>query len=103
MNILKFTAIWLRFDKLRLSIHKTKINRQNLEKRFHDSSFAGLIYFFNSTRNEFEVFFSQKVVKGFLHSIYKIILLCVCVCRRVSGGVIKLLFSISISGFPVNL
>lgn len=48
-------------------------------------------------------FFSQKVVKGFLHSIYKIILLCVCVCRRVSGGVIKLLFSISISGFPVNL
>lgn len=45
------------------------------------------------------MFIFQKDVKGFVRSIYKIILFAsVSRCHRV----IKLLFSISISRFPVN-
>lgn len=101
MNILKITLNRLWFDKLRLSIHKTKINPQNFcvnRETLPRFKFCWINLVFNSTRNQFEVSFS-KVVKGFVHSIYKIILFaCVSLCRRV----IKLLFSISISRFPVN-
>lgn len=48
-----------------------------IEKRFHDSSFVGLIQPEMNSR-----FLFWKDVKGIVHSIYKIILRCVCAAVR---------------------